>query len=99
MGCISPPRRFAASAAELYELMAVLFNGGVASNGIGVLAPETVEAMLTAQWTHNGSDGDNYNNLFNSWGWAQRVTNTDMGDIVFSETQMGTSGRSVRTGP
>ena len=85
----APQGGLRASAAELYELMAVLFNGGVASNGIGVLAPETVEAMLTAQWTHNGSDGDNYNNLFNSWGLGlQRVTNADLGDIVFSEMQM-----------
>ena len=50
--------------------MAVLFNGGIASNGTAVLAPETVEAMLTEHWTYDGSNGNNYYNLFNSWGWG-----------------------------
>jgi hypothetical protein len=61
----------------------------VASNGTAVLAPETVEAMLTEHWTYDGSNGNNYYNLFNSWGLGiQRVTNTAMGDIVFPELQM-----------
>ena len=85
----APQGGLRASAAELYELMGVLFNGGIASNGTTVLAPETVEAILTTQWTYNGSNGDNYNNLFNSWGLGiQRVTNTAMGDIVFPALQM-----------
>lgn len=85
----APQGGLRASAEELYELMAVLFNGGVASNGTAVLAPETVEAMLTEHWTYDGSNGNNYYNLFNSWGLGiQRVTNTAMGDIVFPELQM-----------
>jgi len=48
-----------------------------------------VEAMLTEHWTYDGSNGNNYYNLFNSWGLGiQRVTNTAMGDIVFPELQM-----------
>ena len=85
----APQGGLRASAAELYELMAVLFNGGIASNGTAVLAPETVEAMLTEHWTYDGSNGNNYYNLFNSWGLGiQQVTNTAMGDIVFPELQM-----------
>jgi len=85
----APQGGLRASAVELYELMAILFSGGVASNGTAVLAPETVEAMLTEHWTYDGSNGNNYYNLFNSWGLGiQRVTNTAMGDIVFPELQM-----------
>lgn len=85
----APQGGLRASAAELYELMVVLFNGGIASNGTAVMAPETVEAMLTEHWTYDGSNGNNYYNLFNSWGLGiQRVINTAMGDIVFPELQM-----------
>ena len=56
--------------------MAVLFNGGIASNGTAVLAPETVEAILTEHWTYDGSNGNNYYNLFNSWGWGSSASPT-----------------------
>ena len=61
--------------------MAVLFNGGIASNGTAVLAPETVEAMLTEHWTYDGN-GNNYQPVQQLGLGIQRVTNTAMGDII-----------------
>jgi CubicO group peptidase (beta-lactamase class C family) len=85
----APQGGLRASAHELYELMCVQLFDGVALNGAVILEPSTVAAMRTTEWTYNGDNGNNYYNLFNSWGLGiQRITNTAMGDIVIPETTM-----------
>lgn len=70
------------SALELSDIMQMIAHGGT-WNGATVLQPATVELMLTPEWTYNGSNGNNYFNLFNSWGLGiQRTLNTPGGDIV-----------------
>ena len=55
-------------------------------NGSPAFTPSTRELMHSTVWSYNGSNGDNYFNLFNEWGLGvQRVTNTAMGDIVFPD--------------
>lgn len=85
----APQGGLRASAHELYELMCVQLFDGVALNGAVILDPSTVAAMRTTEWTYDGDNGNNYYNLFNSWGLGiQRITNTAMGDIVIPETTM-----------
>jgi CubicO group peptidase (beta-lactamase class C family) len=56
-------------------------------NGIQILDSATVAQMHTPLWTYNGSNGDNYYNLFNCWGFGFHITtNTAMGDIVIPGT-------------
>ncbi|NQX91503.1 MAG: beta-lactamase family protein [Flavobacteriales bacterium] len=51
-----------------------------------VLLGTTAEMMMDEEWLYNGSNGDNYFNLFNSWGLGvHRITNTSFGDVVFPD--------------
>jgi CubicO group peptidase (beta-lactamase class C family) len=92
----APQGGLRASARELHALMTVFLNDGVGSNGVSVLNPGTIEAMLAPEWTFNGSNGNNYYNLFNSWGLGiQQITNAAMGDIVFEgQTMWGHPGEA-----
>ena len=52
-----------------------------------IVSTATIQLMHTPVWTYNGSNGDNYFNLFNQWGLGiQQTTNTPMGDIVVPGT-------------
>lgn len=85
----APQGGLRASAEELYALMGLHLFNGVAPNGSEILAPASLAALRTAEWTYDGSNGNNYYNLFNSWGLGhQRVTNTAMGDVVFPSLNM-----------
>ena len=68
-------------------------NDGIGINDaledIQILNAASVDSMLENNWTYNGSNGNNYYNLFNSWGLGvHRITNTNQGDIVFSDVSM-----------
>lgn len=80
------------SAVDLSQVMAVLLDAGTVSvNGIGVeiLTSETIELMLTPQYTYNGSNGNNYFGLFSSWGLGIHLTtNTAGADVVFGDLEM-----------
>ena len=83
----APQGGLRASALELATL-AQLHLGTVelVHNGSPAFTASTRELMQSAVWSYNGSNGDNYFNLFNEWGLGvQRVTNTTMGDIVFPD--------------
>lgn len=81
------------SASDLAKIMSLMMNNGVgmndASENIQILNASSVDSMLENNWTYNGSNGNNYYNLFNSWGLGvHRITNTNQGDIIFSGISM-----------
>lgn len=54
-----------------------------------VLDSATIVLMHSPQWTYNGTNGNNYYNLFNQWGLGfQITTNTPSGDIVIDGLPM-----------
>lgn len=57
-----------------------------------LISPATLQLMHETQWTDNGSNGDDYFNLFNSWAHGlHRITDT--GDTVFpNEGSVGLIG-------
>lgn len=70
------------SAEDLSVFMSMLMNMG-SYKGIQILEPQTVELMTGIQWQYNGSNGNNYYNLFNAWGLGLQITtNQENGDIV-----------------
>jgi len=72
----------------LYRFMAMHSNNGTYEN-TELLSKETIELMHTPVWSYNGSNGDNYYNLFNSWGLGMQITtNTANADIVIPGTEM-----------
>lgn len=76
------------SPSDLARIMQVLINDGE-YNGTVILNPATVSLMTTAQWTYNGSNGDNYYGLFRSWGLGiQITTQTSGGDIIYPSVTM-----------
>lgn len=80
----APQGGLRASARDLFALMALFFNEGMSNNGTQIVDSGTLAAMMTPTWTYDGTNGNNYYNLFNSWGLGlQRITNTPMGDLVF----------------
>lgn len=61
----------------------------VSGNGSGVLDSATLALLFVPQWTYNGSNGDNYYNLFNQWGLGFHLTtNAPQGDIVIPGIEM-----------
>ncbi len=81
----APQGGLRASARDLARLMQLHINNGYDNlTQTQLISSESIELMHTPVWTYNGSNGDNYFNLFNSWGLGVQITtNTPMGDIVF----------------
>lgn len=76
------------SALDLYKIMHALMNNGM-HDTINLLQSATVQEMLTPQWIYNGSNGNNYYCLFNSWGLGTHLTtNNNNCDIVFQTSTM-----------
>lgn len=76
------------SALDLSKFMRMHYNYGT-YNGVSILDSTTVALMHSPQWTFDGSNGNNYFNLFNQWGLGiQSTTNTPGGDIVINEKIM-----------
>ncbi len=70
------------SAADLAKIMITLMEKGTYDT-TQLLEEETVALMHERQWLYNNSNGDNYFNLFNSWGLGLHlITNQQDGDIV-----------------
>lgn len=71
------------SSTDLTKIMKVLVNQGQ-WNGVQIIEPSTIQLMLTAQWTYNGSNGNNYYGLFQSWGLGVHlITNTVGEDVIY----------------
>lgn len=76
------------SVTELFRIMS-MFSGFGEFNGVRVLDSVTVSAMVQPQWIFNGSNGDNYFGLFNSFGMGLHLsTNSPTGDIVSQQNLM-----------
>ncbi|MFH0866687.1 MAG: serine hydrolase [Bacteroidota bacterium] len=76
------------SAKDLATFMLMHMNGGIYKN-VRILQDSTVALMHTAQWTYNGSNGDNYYGLFRSWGLGFHLSNNiSNGDIVINGYDM-----------
>lgn len=70
------------SALELAQAAKLIAGQGMV-DGNAILAPATLQLLLSDQWTWNGANGDNYYGLFRSWGLgAHRVTAQPGGDVV-----------------
>jgi CubicO group peptidase (beta-lactamase class C family) len=73
---------------DLGKFMAMHANNG-SYGSAEILSPEICELMHNPVWTYNGSNGNNYYDLFNSWGLGVQITtNTFGGDIVIPNTTM-----------
>jgi CubicO group peptidase (beta-lactamase class C family) len=68
-----------------------LLNGGM-HNGVQILSEESVNLMLSNQWTFSGNNGDNYFGLFRSWGLGIHrslgITGSGNGDAVIPGVPM-----------
>jgi CubicO group peptidase (beta-lactamase class C family) len=86
----APQGGLRASARDLARLMQLHINNGYDNlTQTQLISADIIELMHTPIWTYNGSNGDNYFNLFNSWGLGVQITtNTSMGDIVFDGFNM-----------
>ncbi len=91
----SPQGGLRASARELSDILQMLAHQG-SWNGVTVLQPTTVATFTADAWTFNGSNGNNYFDLFNSWGLGiQRTTNTPGGDVIIpGSTGYGHAGEA-----
>lgn len=84
----SPQGGLRVSAEDLAKIMITLSDKGT-YNGVRLLDEETVELMHQRQWQYNGSNGNNYSNLFNAWGLGiHLITNQEDGDIVIPGYEM-----------
>lgn len=63
----SPTGGLRISAADLGKVMLMLIQHGRYQDR-QILQPESVTLMFSQQWKHNGSNGDTYRGLYQSWG-------------------------------
>jgi CubicO group peptidase (beta-lactamase class C family) len=84
----SPQGGLRISALELANFMMLHAANGM-WNGENILSEPTVQLMHQIQWDYNGSNGNNYYDLFNRWGLGFHLTtNTANGDIVIPDVIM-----------
>lgn len=70
------------SGKDLSKLMMLLLNNGTYDNTV-YLSEQSIAAMLSNEWTYNGNNGNNYWDLFNSWGLGtHRIINIPNADVV-----------------
>ena len=83
------------SAIDLAKLAQLHLNGGMWEDS-QLIEQSTIELMHSLQWTDNGSNGDDYYNLFNQWGYGiQSTINSPGGDIVVDgKTMYGHPGEA-----
>ncbi len=95
-GRFGPQGGFRCSAKDLATLFLVLMNKG-SFNGVTLLSEASCNAMFASEWTYNGSNGNNYNGLFRSWGLGiHRITSTPGNDVALpgSNSMLGHSGNA-----
>lgn len=73
------------SAPQLATLFQLFLNDGTV-NGVQILSPASIQQMMSPQWTYDGANGDNYHDLFNSWGLSLHIsTNSPNQDVVLDD--------------
>jgi CubicO group peptidase (beta-lactamase class C family) len=90
----SPQGGLRISGYDLSKILFMLMNRGT-WQGRQILKKSTLKQMLKKQWLYNGSNGDNYHGLFQSWGLGiHRITGTPGQDVILSnsENMYGHSG-------
>lgn len=71
------------SANDLSKFMLMIMNGGIL-NGVRILNDSTVEKMLIPSWIYNGSNGNNYYGIFNTYGFGcSRTSDLLPGEILY----------------
>jgi CubicO group peptidase (beta-lactamase class C family) len=74
------------SGIDLSKLFMVLLNKGN-YQGTQLLSENSVQLILSNQWTFNGNNGNNYYDLFNSWGLGtHRILNIPNADVVLEQS-------------
>lgn len=77
------------SAKDLSIFLRLMLNGGI-YNGIRILNDTTVNLLHTPSWIFNGSNGNNYYGIFNTYGFGSHRTN----DLLPNETLFGHPGEA-----
>ncbi len=54
-----------------------------------LISKKTIQKMKQMQWKFDGTNGDCYDNFYNSWGLGLHITNTNEKDVVFDEKKYG----------
>jgi len=74
---------------DLAKFMLMIKNGGI-YNGVRILNDSTVQKMLYPSWIYNGSNGNNYYGIFNTYGFGCHRTI----DLLNGETLYGHPGEA-----
>jgi hypothetical protein len=74
---------------DLAKFMLMIKNGGI-YNGVRILNDSTVQKMLYPSWIYNGSNGNNYYGIFNTYGFGCHRTV----DLLYGETLYGHPGEA-----
>lgn len=75
------------SANDLAKIMQLFLNNGM-SNGEQIISANGIASMMNNEWLFNGSNGNNYFGLFQSWGLGVHRSNTATSDLIFSNTEL-----------
>tara|TARA_R110000850_G_scaffold30630_2_gene84202 strand:- start:51076 stop:52584 length:1509 start_codon:yes stop_codon:yes gene_type:complete len=83
----SPQGGLRASAGELGIILQYLKSDGTTHPGI--ISEQTLQEMKSIQWDYNGSNGDNYFDLFNRWGLGVHHANLSENDQICLDSGWG----------
>ena len=73
---------------DLIKTIQMFIHGGMV-NGNQILKKETIDLMLSDQWTYNGSNGDTWENFFLSYGLGiHRTLDQSKADVIFPGLKM-----------
>ncbi len=91
----SPQGGLRISANDLSKIMQLFLNEG-SYNGSQIISSPGIQSMMDNEWTFNGSNGNNYYGLFQSWGLGVHRSNTATSDGIFggTETMFGHPGEA-----
>lgn len=83
----SPQGGLRASAIELGILLQFIKSNGTSFPGL--ISESTLDEMKSIQWDFNGSNGDNYFDLFNRWGLGVHHSNLSEDDQICLDVEWG----------
>lgn len=83
----SPQGGLRASAEELGIILKFIQSGG--NTHPGLISENTLNQMKAVEWNYNGSNGDNYFDLFNRWGLGLHHANLSANDQICLDASFG----------